>query len=97
MRNILIRWSVGIMIYEMLAGTPTFRGQDLRQTYQRVLFSELEFRPEENFSQPARTLLTGLLKKDPTVRLGAWDNPPQDIMSSEFFEGIDWTAIFERR
>lgn len=28
-------WSLGIMIYEMLSGTPTFRGSDLRQTYQK--------------------------------------------------------------
>jgi serine/threonine protein kinase len=28
-------WSLGIMIYEMLSGTPTFRGTDLRQTYQK--------------------------------------------------------------
>lgn len=28
-------WSLGIMIYEMLCGTPTFRGSDLRQTYQK--------------------------------------------------------------
>lgn len=34
-------WSLGIMIYEMLGGMPTFRGSDLRQTYQRYLFSHL--------------------------------------------------------
>jgi serine/threonine protein kinase len=28
-------WSLGIMIYEMIAGTPAFRGTDLRQTYQK--------------------------------------------------------------
>jgi serine/threonine protein kinase len=28
-------WSLGIMIYEMIAGIPAFRGNDLRQTYQR--------------------------------------------------------------
>lgn len=28
-------WSLGIMIYEMISGTPTFRGADLRQTYQK--------------------------------------------------------------
>lgn len=28
-------WSLGIMIYEMLSGKPTFRGADLRETYQR--------------------------------------------------------------
>lgn len=29
-------WSVGVMIFEMLGGLPTFRGKDLRQTYQKV-------------------------------------------------------------
>lgn len=28
-------WSLGIMIYEMISGAPTFRGADLRQTYQK--------------------------------------------------------------
>jgi len=28
-------WSVGVMIYEMLGGTPAFRGVDLRETYQK--------------------------------------------------------------
>jgi serine/threonine protein kinase len=28
-------WSIGVMIYEMLAGTPAFRGADLRETYQK--------------------------------------------------------------
>jgi serine/threonine protein kinase len=28
-------WSLGIMIYEMISGKPTFRGADLRETYQR--------------------------------------------------------------
>ena len=32
-------WSLGIMVYEMLSGTPTFRGADLRQTYQRYVHS----------------------------------------------------------
>lgn len=28
-------WSLGIMIYEMISGKPTFRGADLRETYQK--------------------------------------------------------------
>ncbi len=84
------------MIYEMLSGVPTFRGSDLRQTYQRILYADLEFVPEERFSPAARNLLSGLIKRDPSLRLGAWENPPQDIMSSPFFAGIGWDAIYER-
>lgn len=34
---------------------------------------------------------------DPAQRLGAWDNPPRDIMDSPFFDGIEWDGIYERR
>jgi hypothetical protein len=56
----------------------------------------LDFFPEERFSMPARLLLSGLIKRDPSTRLGAWENPPQDIMSSSFFDGIKWDKIYER-
>jgi hypothetical protein len=68
-------------------------GTDLRHTYQRVLFADLEFTPPEKFSEPARELLQGLLNRDPTARLGAHGNPPQDIMTSAFFEGILWDTV----
>ena len=80
----------------MLAGVPAFRGKDLRQTYQRVLFAELVFEPESRFSEDAKELLRGLLNRDPNLRLGAGENPPTDIMSMNFFRGIDWVSIFER-
>lgn len=56
-------WSLGIMIYEMLAGKPTFRGTDLRETYQRILYAKLEFTPEDRFSESAKQLLTGLINR----------------------------------
>ena len=56
-------WSVGVMIFEMLGGLPTFRGKDLRQTYQKVLYADVVFSPEENFSPAARELLLGLIHR----------------------------------
>jgi hypothetical protein len=35
--------------------------------------------------------------RDPQLRLGAWENPPKDIMNSSFFSKISWDAIYERR
>lgn len=107
-------WSLGIMIYEMISGKPTFRGADLRETYQRyipsapqcyctllmccarILYAKLEFVPEDRFSPAAISLLEGLINRDPSLRLGAWENPPKDIMSSPFFASIQWDAIYER-
>jgi serine/threonine protein kinase len=34
-------WSIGVMVYEMLAGTPAFRGADLRETYQKYFAENL--------------------------------------------------------
>jgi len=89
-------WSLGVMVYEMLSGTPAFRGTDLRHTYQRVLFSELIFTPEEKFSVEAKTLLNGLLCRDPAQRLGAEENPPRDIMNAAFFAPISWEKVYAR-
>jgi serine/threonine protein kinase len=56
-------WSLGVMIFEMLAGLPAFRGVDLRQTYQKVLYADVKFEPESNFSPAARDLILGLLQR----------------------------------
>lgn len=89
-------WSVGVMIFEMLSGLPTFRGADLRQTYQKVLYADVVFKPEEKFSPPARELILGLLHRDPSKRLGASPNSPKDIMESSFFDGVNWQDIYNR-
>ena len=56
-------WSIGVMIYEMLCGYPTFRGTDLKQTYQKVLYAEVQFHEEINFSPSARELILGFLQR----------------------------------
>jgi hypothetical protein len=65
--------------------------------FDRILYADLEFQPEERFSLAARMLLQGMIKRDPATRMGALENPPQDIMNAPFFHGIQWDAIYERR
>ncbi len=61
------------------------------------MYSKLEFVPEDRFSPEAKILLEGLINRDPSLRLGAWENPPKDIMNSPFFDIIQWDAVYERR
>ena len=83
------------MIYEMISGRPPFRGKDLRETYKNVLFAEVTF-VDDLFSSSAKTLINGLLQRDPTIRLGAKINPPSDIMWSEFFQPLNWQEVYSR-
>jgi hypothetical protein len=62
----------------------------------RILYANLEFVPGERFSPEAMSLLEGLINRDPSLRLGAWENPPRDIMTSPFFASIEWDAVYER-
>ena len=93
----------------MLCGVPAFRGNDLRQTYQKVLFAEVDFSPyPDRFSSASKELLTGLLQKDPKVRLGNTSGgasnystsrsaePPSDITGSDFFKNINWSNIYNK-
>jgi serine/threonine protein kinase len=56
-------WSLGIMIYEMISGVPPFRGQNLKLTYQNILYAELKYRPPERFSAPSIELLDRLIDR----------------------------------
>ena len=67
-------WSLGILIYEMLFGLPPFYNRNTRLAYEKLLTRELEF-PQFGGGAPVsrdgKTLLQGLLAKDPLRRLGS--------------------------
>lgn len=88
-------WSVGVMIYEMLCGYPTFRGADLRQTYQKVLYGDVLF-AEEKFSPASKELILGFLNREPRDRLGSRADSPRDIQSCSFFNTIHWDDVYHR-
>lgn len=56
-------WSLGVMIYEMISGMPPFRGQNLKHTYQNILYAELQYRPPVRFSAPSMELLDRLIDR----------------------------------
>lgn len=47
----------------------------------------------KSFSRLATDLLTSLLEKDPSLRLGYGDQDAEDIMNHEFFDSLDWTKL----
>lgn len=89
-------WSLGTMIYEMLGGLPPFYSENFNIMYERILHAPLEFRPPECFKEGARTLIAGMLAKDPAVRLGSGEQDGGEIKKADWFKPIDWAALDRR-
>lgn len=61
-------WSLGILIFEMMAGTTPFDDKDPYKIFKNIQKREPKF--PKWFKTAAKSLIKGLLKKDPTERLG---------------------------
>ncbi|KAF8631405.1 hypothetical protein AX15_002413 [Amanita polypyramis BW_CC] len=83
-------WTLGVLLYEMLAGLPPFYDEATDKMYEKILNDPLVFGPE--FSAEARSILTGLLNRDPTHRLGV--NGADEIKRHPFFhKHIDFKRL----
>ncbi|CAL8461899.1 g1430 [Coccomyxa elongata] len=62
-------WSLGVLCYEFLCGSPPFEAEGHSETYKRILKVDLKFPPKPRISEGAKDLISKLLKKDPKERL----------------------------
>lgn len=83
-------WSFGTLMYEMLTGLPPFYSTDVQQMYTKILTAPLVI--PDYVSPEARSLLMGLLERNPNKRL----QDPKIIKAHPFFKGIDWDKLLEK-
>lgn len=60
-------WSIGVLCYEFLVGSPPFEAKGNHETYQRI--SRVDLRFPTTMSDGSKDLIAKLLKHDPTKRL----------------------------
>ena len=88
-------WSFGALGYDLLTGSPPFRGNNYAKIQQNIL--KQKFAPAHFLSLDAKDLMARLLRKEPSKRLGAKGaNDINVIKTHRFFRKIDWKAL-ERR
>jgi len=85
-------WSLGTLLYEMIAGLPPFYDRNRQVMYRRILEADLE--PPAHMSREAVDLCSRMLIRDPTKRLGYGGG--DEIKRHPFFASFDWAAL-ERR
>ncbi|KAH8891058.1 kinase-like protein [Thozetella sp. PMI_491] len=88
-------WSLGALGYDLMTGSPPFRGQNNAKIQDNIVKQKLVL--PYFLSPDAKDLLTRLLRKEPAKRLGY--NMPKDlaiIKKHRFFRRIDWKALAAR-
>ncbi|EQC35786.1 AGC protein kinase [Saprolegnia diclina VS20] len=87
-------WSLGTLIYEMLTGLPPFYDQNMQRMYDKIINAPLRF--PSFMSAEAKSLLTGLLQRKVSDRLGSGPTDGAEIRNHPFFAGMDWDQIYRK-
>ncbi|KAG8448757.1 hypothetical protein GDO86_015718 [Hymenochirus boettgeri] len=88
-------WGLGVVMYEMMCGRLPFYNQDHERLFELILMEEIRF--PRTLSPEAKSLLAGLLKKDPKQRLGGGPSDAQEVMGHRFFSPVNWQDVMERK
>ncbi|CEP64447.1 cAMP-dependent protein kinase catalytic subunit TPK3 LALA0_S11e04302g [Lachancea lanzarotensis] len=87
-------WSFGILIFEMLAGYTPFYDSNTMKTYENILNAELQFPPF--FQADVQDLLSKLITRDLSKRLGNLQNGSDDVKNHPWFSEVVWEKLLCR-
>ncbi|KAL0460080.1 UNVERIFIED_CONTAM: protein kinase G11A [Sesamum latifolium] len=85
-------WTLGIFIFELFYGVTPFRGMDHEITLANIVARALEFPKEPVVPASAKDLISQLLVKDPSRRMGSTMGASA-IKHHAFFQGVNWALL----
>lgn len=88
-------WTLGILIYEMLASYPPFFDEDPMKTYAKIMHGNISF--PKHFSPAAIDMIKKLLHPKPTKRYGCVRGGHNLIKRHPWFRSFAWDAFLERK
>mmetsp|Transcript_17527 Transcript_17527/g.17478 ORF Transcript_17527/g.17478 Transcript_17527/m.17478 type:complete len:510 (+) Transcript_17527:428-1957(+) len=84
---------LGVLLYEMLVGIPPYFSHNKDQLFHNIQHSILKI--PTSLSSDAKSLLKGLLQREPSKRLGS-RRDAEEIKEHHFFYGINWDSVMRR-
>jgi serine/threonine protein kinase len=78
----------------MLSGRPPHYQKNRKQMMMDIVEKRIEMK--QYFSVEAKSLLSGLLERDPVKRLGSSQQDFQDIKKHPWFAKIDWKQLEQK-
>ncbi|EEB14423.1 RAC protein kinase DRAC-PK85, putative [Pediculus humanus corporis] len=88
-------WGVGVVMYEMMCGRLPFFNKDHDKLFALILMEDVKF--PRTISAEARSVLAGLLIKNPQKRLGGGVDDAREIMNHPFFASVNWVDLVQKK
>lgn len=84
-------WTLGVIIYEMIAGIDPFTDEDPMMIYRKILKCKYSF--TRNFDRGAKSLVKRLLVVDLSKRYGNLKKGVDDIKQHSWFKDVNWIQM----
>jgi len=89
-------WSLGVLMYELLTGTPPFTASDPMKVYNIILRGFDQITVPRNVNRTAVTLMKRFCRENPVERIGYQKDGVADIKKHRWFQGFDWEGLDSR-
>lgn len=87
-------YSLGSFLYEMLTGLPPFWDKDKMKLYDKILNEDIKI--PKYLSREAQSLVRGLLRKDPMLRIGSILGI-KEVKCHPWLEKVNWDSVYNRK
>jgi serine/threonine protein kinase len=88
-------WTLGINMFEFLAGEPPFNGDTPIGTYRLIVAGNFEF--PADFNDAARDLISKFLAADPEKRFGCLEGGAKDVLEHPFFAEMAFAKLVAKQ
>ena len=87
-------WTLGILLFEMLAGYPPYQSEDPMEIYKMIINIKPKY--PEGFDSKARSLIKHLLRREVNKRYGELAKGAEDIKGHKFFSSMSWDSLLSK-
>ena len=86
---------VGVLLYEMLVGIPPYFSSNKDQMFKNIKNGPLKM--PERLTAETKDFIVKLLNKNPSKRLGAGKKDAEELKTHDFFKGVNWEDVIQRK
>jgi len=84
-------WTLGVLIYEMMASFPPFYDEEPMMTYRKIISCKYKF--PKYLSPTAKDIIASLLKPRPTKRLGVMKGGARMLHNHQWYKNFNWDNL----